>query len=138
TGSDVVSMCYPRPQTWCTRCEVTSADASGGCGTEGKDFCVQMGNGSFCVTHCAADGDCPSGASCVAQNIGGQQASVCVPDSGLCVDCVDEDTDGYGASGQNSECADHPGEDDCDDQDADVHPGAATTCDGLDDACQGR
>jgi len=48
--------------------------------------------------------------------------------------CQDRDGDGYGAT-ESSACL-HSGLD-CDDDDADVFPGAPELCDGLDNQCQG-
>ncbi|NMC70440.1 MAG: hypothetical protein GYA57_10290 [Myxococcales bacterium] len=54
----------------------------------------------------------------------------------------DSDRDGYGvAAGALEACQQPPGyvsnRDDCDDAAADVHPGAAETCDGRDEDCSG-
>jgi hypothetical protein len=48
--------------------------------------------------------------------------------------CTDEDGDGYGAPAHDS-CA-YP-EEDCDDGNPDIHPGASELCNGLDDDCNG-
>ena len=48
--------------------------------------------------------------------------------------CEDRDGDGYGTT-QASSCV-NPGLD-CDDNHADVHPGAPEFCDGIDNQCQG-
>lgn len=48
--------------------------------------------------------------------------------------CEDRDGDGYGTT-KSSSCL-HPGVD-CDDNDADVYPGAPELCDGIDNQCQG-
>ncbi|MFH1724081.1 MAG: LamG-like jellyroll fold domain-containing protein [Elusimicrobiota bacterium] len=49
--------------------------------------------------------------------------------------CADEDQDGYGLDGE--EGCPHPGEIDCDDSVPAVNPGAAETCNGADDDCDG-
>jgi hypothetical protein len=48
--------------------------------------------------------------------------------------CEDRDGDGYGTT-RSSSCL-HRGLD-CDDNEADVHPGAPELCDGIDNQCQG-
>ncbi|MFH1724060.1 MAG: LamG-like jellyroll fold domain-containing protein [Elusimicrobiota bacterium] len=59
---------------------------------------------------------------------GSEQGGYCAPS------CVDEDEDGYGASG-GADCL-YP-EPDCDDASDRVHPGAPELCDGLDNDCDG-
>ncbi len=48
-------------------------------------------------------------------------------------DCWDEDGDGYGDAANYYEGCAHPELPDCDDSNPDVHPGAAPTCDGVED-----
>jgi hypothetical protein len=55
---------------------------------------------------------------------------------------LDADGDGHGVPGSTRDACDLPGgyadrDDDCDDTDADTHPGAAELCDGHDDDCDG-
>jgi hypothetical protein len=64
---------------------------------------------------CAGDEDCQAGFRC---------------DNGACVErpvCTDFDGDGY--------CDKREGYDDCNDNRANIHPGAAEVCDGLDNDC---
>lgn len=66
---------------------------------------------------------------------GAESCSNCEDDCGLCPDCLDLDGDGYGDPA-SPDC-DHP-EQDCDDDDADRHPGATETCsDTVDMDCDG-
>src|SRR5690349_24052880 len=77
------------------------------------------------VTRCESSADCPDGLRCIdgrclaATDSGAR-------DSGSGVDagevCRDFDSDGHSAVGS---C---PGADDCDDDDAEVHPGAGEVC----------
>ncbi|MCB9695088.1 MAG: putative metal-binding motif-containing protein, partial [Alphaproteobacteria bacterium] len=50
---------------------------------------------------------------------------------------LDVDGDGHGAGPLVVECIVSPSDDDCDDDDADVHPGAVDVCDGRDGDCNG-
>jgi len=50
--------------------------------------------------------------------------------------CIDIDADGYGTAGYNSACT-YPGQADCNDNDATVHPGALEICNGIDENCDG-
>ena len=52
-----------------------------------------------------------------------------------CLDCSDEDGDGYGLHA--SPACPHPGAADCDDTDPTVYPGALDPCDGIDQNCDG-
>lgn len=136
TGGDLVSICYPRSSTYCRSCEREDDDITDHCGTVGLDLCLVQADGSFCAVDCSQGKSCPTGASCVLRNEGDVEYHVCVPDDGLCLDCLDEDGDGYGQEGRNADC---PKEgNDCDDSDKDVHPGAFSVCNGLDSVCQGR
>ncbi|HOX42261.1 MAG TPA: putative metal-binding motif-containing protein [Myxococcota bacterium] len=66
---------------------------------------------------CGGPGDCQAGFTCV---------------DGQCVErppCTDLDQDGY--------CDRREGYDDCNDNRADIHPGAAEACDGQDSDCDG-
>ncbi len=56
---------------------------------------------------------------------------------------ADADDDGYGDPSATREACDAPSgyvgdDEDCDDDDAGVHPGATETCDGADEDCDGR
>ncbi len=55
---------------------------------------------------------------------------------------ADTDSDGYGDPDDTVEACSAPtgyveSDDDCDDDDADIHPGATETCDGVDEDCDG-
>ncbi len=77
---------------------------------------------------CAVDTDCDDSDPCT--------MDVCTADTGECShDAMDADGDGYVAAGAGGE---HCGGTDCDDADADVFPGAPTTCDDVDDDCSGN
>jgi len=58
----------------------------------------------------------------------------CGDSDDLSSSCPDNDLDGYGSSG-SPDCA--HSERDCDDTNADVHPGAPELCDGVDNQCPG-
>lgn len=136
-GGDLISICYPRPETSCQPCNRTATDLTGTCGAPGKDLCMQMNDGDFCAVHCSTDRDCNEGASCEVVMEGSAEYQVCVPDNGYCSDCVDEDNDGYGIEGHNAECR-FPNEVDCDDGNANIYPGAPDMCDYRDTTCVGR
>ncbi len=75
---------------------------------------------------CSADSDCvnPDPQSC---------SVTCISDHHCEVQANDADGDGY----RTSSCAFADG-DDCNDGDANVHPGAAEICNGVDDDCDGK
>lgn len=139
-AGDIVHVCLPRPETHCKVCEREGDDLTGACGTVGLDLCRTQDDGDFrCAISCANGLDCPEGSACESvQELDGNIYDVCVPHTGYCQKCVDEDGDGYGNPAYDmSECP-VPNVPDCNDQDANIHPGMATQCNGKDDACQGR
>ncbi len=89
---------------------------------------------------CAGDEDCTAGYECAADNICRAVAS----DPGV-TSCIDNDEDGYGVGDPDdlANCpacnANEPGgcTPDCDDTNANVHPGAGEVCDGEDNNCDG-
>jgi N-acetylneuraminic acid mutarotase len=104
------------------------ADGDGlGVDTTGVPFCEQPGG------HVAAFGDCDDRyASCtsVCTDADADGMPACAPDcddtNPYCTtDCTDADLDGY--------CVTH----DCDERNADTHPGAEEVNDGLDNQCPG-
>ncbi len=130
-------VCNPSSGT-CVQC-LTSADCPIGlaCGSDYTCSAVTCGSDADCddsqfcngVERCApgtsgADvhGCAPGTPPCT----GGQ---VCDEGSSSCIDTCDSDGDGVASIA----C----GGSDCDDTDAAVHPGAAETCDGRDDDCNG-
>lgn len=135
-GGDLVSICYPRAPTYCTPCERTEGDITGGCGTVGADLCLPQNDGAFCAVDCSGGKSCPDGAECQATLEGEVEYHVCVPMEGRCLDCIDEDGDGYGIAGHNSECR-FDG-DDCNDANPNVHPNAIAECNYEDTSCMGR
>jgi hypothetical protein len=50
-------------------------------------------------------------------------------------DCTDDDGDGFGVAGSNSDCPNQG--DDCDDADDTINPNAEEVCNGADDNCDG-
>lgn len=101
--------------------------------------CPPCGNG-VCEANetcggCPGDcGACPTCGNGVCE--GNETCGGCMQDCGVCptcAGCVDADHDGH----YPTFCADAtcPSRDDCDDDIAAVHPGAAEACDGLDNDC---
>ena len=80
--------------------------------------CVQGADGAFCYPFCLSYADCTGDEYCWSP-VWGE-----TPDVGICV-CTDEDQDGACKA------------DDCDDTDADLHPGAEELCDDVDNDCDG-
>ena len=125
-GGDVVRLCVPPNEIACDPC---SNDTECGFAT---DLCLDLADGSFCGEDCAEGRGCAEGFRCdeVLRDVDG--ASVvfeqCVPESGFCGDCVDNDRDGFG---EGEGCR---GVDCADDDDARFE-GAPELCNGLDDDC---
>lgn len=139
-AGDIVHVCLPRPDTQCAPCQREEQDLTDRCGTVGLDLCRMQDDGSErCNIHCSDDLPCPENSHCTTiQEIDGHSYDVCVPTTGYCQKCVDEDGDGYGNPDYDmSECP-VPNVPDCDDTDPNVNPGMPTACNGRDEACQGR
>ncbi|MBW2974624.1 PKD domain-containing protein [Candidatus Woesearchaeota archaeon] len=73
---------------------------------------------------------CPTGTFCNAEHT--QRCTKDASDNRLC-ECIDNDGDGYGACA-GADCND-PATCDCNDGDPSIHPGAAETCDNVDEDC---
>lgn len=139
-AGDIVHVCLPRPDTQCAPCEREADDLTDRCGTVGLDVCRMHDDGEErCNIHCDSDLSCPEDSKCTRiDEIDGNTYDVCVPITGFCQKCVDEDGDGYGNPAYDmSECP-VPDVPDCDDTDPNVNPGMPTACNGRDEACQGR
>ncbi len=124
SGFSTVAVCVA---PWlCESCEV-----DGSCGGP-RDRCIVLGGDTVCARACGGPSGCPDGWVCDAvETADGGGDDQCVPESGLCIGCLDEDEDGYG---EGAECLDV----DCDDADPDRNPGAEETCNRRDDDCDGE
>ncbi|MBM4319501.1 MAG: hypothetical protein FJ125_05965, partial [Deltaproteobacteria bacterium] len=122
-GPDTAFLCFPI-RLLCKPCR--SSEECGG----GENQCLAIGNGTFCSRACPAE-DCPRGYACRLPRAEEGEASVpqCLPESGWCTLCRDEDRDGLFGGAGCTEAAD------CDDNDPDVHRGATERCDGKDNDC---
>ena len=116
-----VNACFPIA-AHCVPC----ADLAG-CGSA-TNVCLTLDDGSFCAGSCATHGFCPGGSTCVEVESGGLARPVCVPDAGVCAECLDPDEDGHGIG---HECAGP----DCRQDDDRIYDGAPELCDGLDNDC---
>ncbi len=122
-GGDASFVCLPR-RVLCIAC----ADDEG-CGGP-DDLCLPIGDGTFCGRACPDD-DCPQGYSCQQPAGGDPGLRQCMPESGWCTPCRDEDGDRHRGGPECSESLD------CDDQDPEIYQGAAEACDGKDNDCDG-
>lgn len=82
------------------------------------------------VWPCKINTDCTSGFIC--------ENDFCERESGS-VECIDVDNDGYGVGEERSTCKRCESfgqcEEDCNDNDPTIHPGAGEPCNGVDDNC---
>jgi hypothetical protein len=72
-GSDLVFICVPVFTKLCNPCQDDSQCVDGSCHA--------IDDGTFCVTACSGDVDCPDGYQCAD---GASEGSVCVPTTGSC------------------------------------------------------
>ena len=106
-----------------------------------KDFCTDQdndgyGEGAGCRGPDCDDND-PDRHPGARETCGNGVDENCLASDDDCSSsCTDSDGDGYGKMGANSACPNDGV--DCDDMDADVHPGADETCNGSDDDCDGQ
>jgi MYXO-CTERM domain-containing protein len=117
--------CVPLAGGW-SECVPSNGKEKGAPCTPGLDgaedcadglFCVQGKDGAFCYPLCLSFADCGEGEFC-------ETPAWEYTEVGLCF-CSDEDGDGA--------C----GAEDCDDGDAEIHPGAEEACDDVDNDCDG-
>ena len=124
-SGDPILICAPDGNDLCQRCEVDS-DCD-----DAEDLCLTIGHFSYCGEACESDEDCPDEFECtqVTRSIEGEgEVSQCVPRSGECAPCLDEDGDGYGVG---ADCLGY----DCDDTNPARHEGAEEVCDLSDNDC---
>ena len=100
----------------------------------GDGLCVELSDGSFCGVDCAGTLECPGVLECVEIVRGtGEEAETagfqCIPRADYCVDCPDEDEDGW--CDEDDVCA---GGDDSADEDGDGVPDECDACHGVDDS----
>ena len=99
----------------------------------GDPFVPEIQDGSACTdVESVATGTCDDGADNDCDSAADCQDTDCLADPAC--QCQDSDGDGYGDPG-SLDCT-HP-EEDCDDGDPAVHPGADEICDGKDNNCDG-
>jgi len=132
---DPTFVCVPTYWDQCKPCTKHSE-----CGVD-EDYCVTVGDeGKFCLTHCAADNECPDGYACKEVEIPelGESVLQCLPNTKSCVctlknagqtkDC--KNVNEYGTCLGNHECDPEFGWSECT---APV-PGPEI-CNGVDDNC---
>ncbi|MEB2312016.1 MAG: putative metal-binding motif-containing protein [Polyangiaceae bacterium] len=133
-------------------CGAAGAAGSAGAGGQGG---AAGGAGRGTQPECVADPDCDDGLGCNGEEqclegrcVGGTPFECANPDAKHCalgaceetaggprcqVTALDADSDGH----PSAACAASPG-DDCDDENAAVHPSATELCNGIDDDCDGK
>jgi hypothetical protein len=120
-GGSVVMLCLPASDLLCAACFRDDQCEHLG------DLCIDYSFGSFCARDCTIE-ECPVGYACSDVEREGDSYRQCLPESGSCADCEDEDGDGRGAG---EDCL---GED-CNDDHAAVYEDAPELADGLDNDC---
>ena len=98
---------------------------------DNEDLCVQVGPRTYCAELCTAEKPCPAGYTCTEIERNGQTTTQCLPTSGECLPCVDQDSDGFG---EGDGCLGF----DCADDDPTSYEGAPERCDGFDNNCSGE
>ena len=119
---EAVALCLPEALPYCVECALDTD-----CGSTSA-LCLEMIDGDFCAPPCLGDGLCPAGSVCEEVSADGELFDVCVPATGVCAACIDNDNDGYGLG---PECLGS----DCDDLEAAAFEGAPEFCDGIDNDC---
>jgi len=123
---DVVRLCVPANNPWCDACE-TASD----CGSLDA-ACYPLDDGErACLVPCDDASLCPAGASCTSLTTDSGEGRFCLPDTGLCAGCIDEDGDLHGVG---PDCLGP----DPDDLDETVYDGAPELCDRRDNDGNGE
>lgn len=125
SGGDVIEVCVPVGGDSCRSCQTAIDCEIGSTCYDGIE------DGNACVTACADADDCAEGYDCksVQDPETSTEVQRCIPDLGICGDCLDRDKDGYGEGQCPEEGVD------CDDNNAAANPGAVEVCDGADNDC---
>ena len=137
-GGDNTLLCAVDGHDLCRRCE-QDRDCD-----DPEDLCLSIGNFKYCGEFCRTDSDCPETYRCetmtrpinVSSDTNAEMASdetqeevtQCVPLSGECAACEDQDGDGYGIG---DDCLGF----DCADDNPNRHEGAEEICDLSDNDC---
>lgn len=132
SGGDETLLCAADGDDLCERCALDS-DCD-----DPQDLCLKIGQFTYCGESCESDNDCPDDFSCqlITREAEGELSEItetdeikqCVPTSGECAPCIDEDQDGYGVG---EDCLGY----DCADDDPTRHIDAPELCDLVDNDC---